>query len=59
LLIAAEAGVVLGRPGGVPGPELTLAAGPPLWPEFSARASAALPVNIRRPHSTAASELGG
>jgi myo-inositol-1(or 4)-monophosphatase len=46
LLIAAEAGVVLGGSGGVPGPELTLAAGPALWPEFSATASAVLPVDI-------------
>jgi myo-inositol-1(or 4)-monophosphatase len=38
LLVAAEAGVVLAGPGGAPDPELTLAAAPPLWPEFSAMA---------------------
>jgi myo-inositol-1(or 4)-monophosphatase len=43
LLIAAEAGVVLGGPGGVPGPELTVASARPLWPEFSAAAAAAVP----------------
>jgi myo-inositol-1(or 4)-monophosphatase len=42
LLIAAEAGVVLSGPDGAPAPELTLAAAPALWPEFSA-AAAALP----------------
>ena len=40
LLVAAEAGVVLSGPGGAPGPELTLAAAPPLWPAFSAGAEA-------------------
>jgi myo-inositol-1(or 4)-monophosphatase len=41
LLIAAEAGVVLSGPDGAPTPELTLAAAPTLWPEFST--TAALP----------------
>jgi myo-inositol-1(or 4)-monophosphatase len=45
LLIAAEAGVVLSGPDGVPTPECTLAAAPALWPEFSAAAVAA----VRRP----------
>jgi myo-inositol-1(or 4)-monophosphatase len=40
LLVAAEAGVVLSGRGGAPGPELTLAAAPPLWPAFSAGAEA-------------------
>jgi myo-inositol-1(or 4)-monophosphatase len=43
LLIAAEAGVVLSGPDGTPSPQLTLAAAPALWPEFSAAAAAALP----------------
>jgi myo-inositol-1(or 4)-monophosphatase len=40
LLVAAEAGVVLSGRGGAPGPELTLAAAPLLWPAFSAGAEA-------------------
>jgi myo-inositol-1(or 4)-monophosphatase len=44
LLVAAEAGVVLSGPNGVPAPEFTLAAAPALWPEFSAAAAA-----VRRP----------
>ncbi|HEU4346893.1 MAG TPA: inositol monophosphatase family protein [Actinoplanes sp.] len=36
LLLAAEAGVVLSGPDGFPTPELTVAAAPALWPEFSA-----------------------
>ena len=43
LLIAAEAGVVLGGPGGVPGPDLTMASARALWLEFSTAAEAALP----------------
>jgi myo-inositol-1(or 4)-monophosphatase len=42
LLVAAEAGVVLSGPDGAPAPELTLAAAPALWPEFSAAAAAAV-----------------
>jgi myo-inositol-1(or 4)-monophosphatase len=42
LLIAAEAGVVLGGPGGAPAPALTLAAGRALWPEFAAAAAPAV-----------------
>ena len=42
LLVAAEAGVVLSGPHGAPSPELTLAAGPALWGEFSAVAAAAV-----------------
>jgi myo-inositol-1(or 4)-monophosphatase len=42
LLVAAEAGVVLSGPDGAPTPELTLAASPTLWPEFSAAAAAVL-----------------
>jgi myo-inositol-1(or 4)-monophosphatase len=43
LLIAAEAGVVLSGPDGAPTPELTLAAAPALWREFSDLAAAAIP----------------
>ena len=43
LLVAAEAGVVLSGPGGTPAPELTLAAAPALWREFSAVAAVAVP----------------
>jgi myo-inositol-1(or 4)-monophosphatase len=42
LLVAAEAGVVLGGRDGRAVPELTLAATPPLWEEFSAAAHTAL-----------------
>jgi myo-inositol-1(or 4)-monophosphatase len=43
LLVAREAGVVLGGPDGTPpSPALILAAAPALWPEFSAAAEAAL-----------------
>jgi myo-inositol-1(or 4)-monophosphatase len=43
LLIAAEAGVILSGPHGAPAPELTLAAAPALWAEFSAMAEVAVP----------------
>jgi myo-inositol-1(or 4)-monophosphatase len=43
LLVAAEAGVVLSGPDGAPTPELTLAAAPALWDEFSAAAAGAVP----------------
>jgi myo-inositol-1(or 4)-monophosphatase len=43
LLVAAEAGVVLSGPDGSPTPELTLAAAPALWREFSAVAAEAIP----------------
>ena len=43
LLIAAEAGVVLSGPDGAPTTELTLAAAPTLWPEFSSAAAVPLP----------------
>jgi fructose-1,6-bisphosphatase/inositol monophosphatase family enzyme len=42
LLLAAKAGVVLSGPDGAPTPELTLAAAPALWREFSAAAEAAV-----------------
>ena len=43
LLVAAEAGVILSGPHGAPAPELTLAAAPALWAEFSAMAEVAVP----------------
>ena len=43
LLVAAEAGVVLSGPDGAPTPELTLAAAPALWHEFSEVAAEAIP----------------
>jgi len=43
LLVAAEAGVVLSGPDGTPTPELTLAAAPGLWQEFSEAAAFAVP----------------
>jgi myo-inositol-1(or 4)-monophosphatase len=43
LLIAAEAGVILSGPHGAPAPELTVAAAPALWAEFSAMAEVAVP----------------
>jgi len=43
LLVAAEAGVILSGPEGTPTPELTLAAAPALWPEFSEAAAVAVP----------------
>jgi myo-inositol-1(or 4)-monophosphatase len=43
LLVAAEAGVVLSGPDGTPTPELTLAAAPGLWSEFSEAAAVAVP----------------
>jgi myo-inositol-1(or 4)-monophosphatase len=43
LLVAAEAGVVLSGPGGAPASELSLAAAPALWREFSAVAAVAVP----------------
>ena len=43
LLIATEAGVILSGPHGAPAPELTLAAAPALWAEFSAMAEVAVP----------------
>jgi myo-inositol-1(or 4)-monophosphatase len=43
LLVAAEAGVVLSGPDGAPTPELTLAAAPALWGEFSEVAATAVP----------------
>jgi myo-inositol-1(or 4)-monophosphatase len=43
LLIAAEAGVVLYGADGAPAPELTLAAAPAVWGEFSAVAEVAVP----------------
>jgi len=43
LLVAAEAGVVLSGPDGTPTPELTLAAAPGLWHEFSEAAALAVP----------------
>jgi myo-inositol-1(or 4)-monophosphatase len=46
LLVAAEAGVVLSGPDGTPTPELTLAAAPALWREFSAVAATAIPYPI-------------
>jgi myo-inositol-1(or 4)-monophosphatase len=46
LLVAAEAGVVLSGPGGLPGPELTLASGPALWSEFLPNATAAVPFSL-------------
>jgi myo-inositol-1(or 4)-monophosphatase len=39
LLVAAEAGVVLSGPDGVPTPELTLAAAPALWSQFATAAA--------------------
>ena len=42
LLVAAETGVILSGPDGTPTPELTLAASPALWREFS-EAAAAVP----------------
>jgi myo-inositol-1(or 4)-monophosphatase len=39
LVLAREAGVVLGGPGGVPSPELVVAAAPGVWPEFTAGAA--------------------
>ena len=43
LLIATEAGVILSGPDGTPTPELTLAAAPALWREFSEAAAVAIP----------------
>ena len=43
LLVAAEAGVVLSGPDGAPTPELTQAAAPGLWREFSEAAAGAVP----------------
>jgi len=43
LLVAAEAGVVLSGPDGAPTPELTLAAAPALWHEFSEVAAEIIP----------------
>jgi myo-inositol-1(or 4)-monophosphatase len=43
LLVAAEAGVILSGPDGTPSPELTLAAAPALWREFSEAAATAIP----------------
>jgi myo-inositol-1(or 4)-monophosphatase len=49
LLVAAEAGVILSGPEGTPTPELTLAASPALWREFSeAAAVSAIASNRRR-----------
>jgi myo-inositol-1(or 4)-monophosphatase len=39
LVLAREAGVVLGGAGGVPSPELVVAAAPGVWPEFTAGAA--------------------
>ena len=49
LLVAREAGVLLGGEDGHPSPALTLAADPHLWPEFSAAAAAALAGLATRP----------
>jgi myo-inositol-1(or 4)-monophosphatase len=48
LLVAAEAGVILSGPDGAPTPELTLAASPALWREFSEAAAVSVIASDRR-----------